>query len=166
MRVGGLEREVEVVEEAGGLRLRLEDASYQVAVEQMGSAPAFTLIVDGRPQQLFLDESPAGSFLVVGGRRFPFSLEGGPAGGRRFPQGRAAAKGEGEEWVVIAPMTGLVVEVRVRAGDDVQPGQVLLIIEAMKMNNEIRAQHSGAVRAVHVGPGDRVEVGTPLLAIA
>jgi biotin carboxyl carrier protein len=62
-----------------------------------------------------------------------------------------------------APMPGLVVRVLVRAGDRVQPGQGLVVIEAMKMENELRASAAAVVRAVAVSPGNAVEKGTMLV---
>ena len=62
-------------------------------------------------------------------------------------------------------MHGLIVEVRVAEGNAVNQGQVVAVIEAMKMMNEIRAPHDGIVTAVHVGPGSSVESGSPLIRI-
>jgi pyruvate carboxylase subunit B len=58
---------------------------------------------------------------------------------------------------VRAPMPGLVVRVEVAEGDEVRPGQGLVIVEAMKMENELRAEIAGRVQAVHVQPGEAVE---------
>jgi len=66
---------------------------------------------------------------------------------------------------VRSPMHGLIVEVRVAAGDRVEEGQVVAVIEAMKMMNEIRAHRSGTVTGVLAGAGANVERGTPLVAI-
>lgn len=62
-------------------------------------------------------------------------------------------------------MTGVVVEVYAKAGDAVAEGDVLMLIEAMKMNNELRAQREGTVREVHVQVGQRVEPGMSLLVL-
>ncbi len=64
---------------------------------------------------------------------------------------------------VKAPMPGLVVRVQVAIGDQVQPGQGVVIIEAMKMENELRADTAGRVTGVHVTPGQTVEKGTLLI---
>jgi acetyl-CoA/propionyl-CoA carboxylase biotin carboxyl carrier protein len=66
---------------------------------------------------------------------------------------------------VASPMHGLIVEVRVAEGNAVNQGQVVAVIEAMKMMNEIRAPRDGVVTAVHVGPGSSVESGSPLIRI-
>jgi acetyl-CoA/propionyl-CoA carboxylase biotin carboxyl carrier protein len=66
---------------------------------------------------------------------------------------------------VLAPMHGLIVELPVRAGDFVSEGQVVAVIEAMKMMNEIRAHRSGTVTAVLAGTGSSVESGNPLITI-
>ena len=75
---------------------------------------------------------------------------------------RGASAGHAET-EVRAPMPGLVVGVRVQAGDRVQPGSTLLILEAMKMENEIRSLHDGTVAEVHVRKGSAVEKGEILV---
>ena len=64
---------------------------------------------------------------------------------------------------VKAPMPGLIVRVEVEPGDQVQPGQGVVIIEAMKMENELRTETAGRVSQVHVKPGQAVEKGTVLI---
>lgn len=64
---------------------------------------------------------------------------------------------------LVAPMPGLVVRVNVKAGDQVQPGQPLVVMEAMKMENELRSTAAGVVGAVRVQPGVAVEKGAVLV---
>lgn len=62
-----------------------------------------------------------------------------------------------------APMPGMIVRVAVQAGDQVVPGQSLIVMEAMKMENELRATAAGTVKTVHAIPGTAVEKGALLL---
>jgi len=80
---------------------------------------------------------------------------------RRARGGAGAHGGE----VVTSPMQGTVLRVAVEEGDDVEAGQVLVIVEAMKMENEIRAHAAGAVRELAVATGDSVRSGQTLLRI-
>ncbi len=64
---------------------------------------------------------------------------------------------------ILAPIPGKVVAVQVAAGDEVEAGQPLVVLEAMKMENELAAERSGTVAAVHVAPGDTVDTGTVLV---
>ncbi len=64
---------------------------------------------------------------------------------------------------VVAPMPGLVVRINAQVGDQVQAGQSLVVMEAMKMENELRAQAGGTVRAILVTVGSAVEKGTVLI---
>lgn len=64
---------------------------------------------------------------------------------------------------VVAPMPGMIVRVQAQIGDRVQPGQGLVVMEAMKMENELRATSAGTIRAVLVQPGTAVEKGAVLL---
>src|SRR4051812_21858790 len=64
---------------------------------------------------------------------------------------------------LVAPMPGLIVRVNVKAGDKVGQGQGLVVMEAMKMENELRAQAAGTVKSVNVTPGTAVEKGSVLI---
>jgi pyruvate carboxylase subunit B len=64
---------------------------------------------------------------------------------------------------VVAPMPGLIVRVNVAVGDSVQAGQGIVVMEAMKMENELRSSAPGTVKAVNVQPGKAVEKGTVLV---
>lgn len=64
---------------------------------------------------------------------------------------------------VVAPLAGSVAKVLVAEGDEIAEGQVVVLLEAMKMETEITAPHAGTVIAVHVAPGDAVQGGQALL---
>ncbi len=66
---------------------------------------------------------------------------------------------------VVAPMPGKVVDLLVNVGDAIEPGQVVAILEAMKMENEIRAATAGKVTHVHVKPGENIDIGALLVRI-
>ena len=66
---------------------------------------------------------------------------------------------------IVAPMPGLVVRVRVAVGDKVEAGQGVVVMEAMKMENELRATAPGVVRSIEVEAGTAVEKGTLLVAL-
>jgi len=67
--------------------------------------------------------------------------------------------------VVQAPMPGLVVRVDVTVGQGVEAGTALVVVEAMKMENELRAPRAGVVEQIHVTAGERVEKGAPLVTL-
>ncbi len=66
---------------------------------------------------------------------------------------------------IVAPMPGLIVRISVAVGDKVEAGQGVVVMEAMKMENELRATASGTVRRVEVAPGTAVEKGALLVAL-
>ena len=63
----------------------------------------------------------------------------------------------------MAPIPGKVVSLKVEVGDEVSPGQPLVVLEAMKMENELAAEQGGRVAAVHVAAGDTVDGGELLV---
>ena len=85
----------------------------------------------------------------------------------RSPRGdrkKQKARAHGND--VVSPMHGVVVEMKVSEGDSVDENQVVAVIEAMKMMNEIRAHKAGSVATVHAGAGVTVEANAPLVTIA
>ena len=76
----------------------------------------------------------------------------------------AAAPSAGTESIT-SPMPGTILDIKVQAGQKVKSGDVLLILEAMKMENEILAPHDAVVDSVLVSKGQSVESGTPLVSL-
>lgn len=114
---------------------------HRVVVRPGGSRGEYTLWLDGyRFEVEALDERT----------RAIRELSGASAG----PTGPAP---------VIAPMPGLVVRINASVGDEVQAGQGLVVMEAMKMENELRAKAAGRVKAILVPVGKAVEKGTVLI---
>jgi biotin carboxyl carrier protein len=66
---------------------------------------------------------------------------------------------------ILSVMSGAIIKVLVKVGDKVEPNSVLMILEAMKMENEIIAERGGIIKKIHVKVGDKVEEGQPLLDI-
>jgi biotin carboxyl carrier protein len=97
----------------------------------------------------------------VGAHRIAVNLRNGE-GRRERPN--AAASGAGPQRVT-APMPGKVVRLLIKAGDAIAARQGLVVIEAMKMENELRAARAGRVREVLVTEGQSVEAGTPLVIV-
>lgn len=80
------------------------------------------------------------------------------------PAAAPAASGAGKP--VTSPLPGVIVEISVKVGDSVKAGQQVAVLEAMKMENAIEADHAGTVTAVHVNKGDSVLEGVPIVTIA
>ena len=66
---------------------------------------------------------------------------------------------------VDSPLDGSIISVNVKIGEAVRSGQTVAVLEAMKMENEIQAECDGTVTAVHIGKGDHVTVGEPIITI-
>jgi acetyl-CoA/propionyl-CoA carboxylase, biotin carboxylase, biotin carboxyl carrier protein len=84
---------------------------------------------------------------------------------RRAPRPEGATVSGGGGGTVSAPMQGTIVKVLVQQGDAVEPGQALLVLEAMKMENHINAESGGTVKEVRVAAGDNVGTGDVLVVI-
>jgi len=105
----------------------------------------------------------AGDFDVhLAGRTIPVQVR--QAGGFGRQKKTATATGTGPQRIV-APMPGKIVRVLVKAGDEVKARQGLVVVEAMKMENELRAARDGRVREVAVAEGQSVDAGLLLVVV-
>ena len=75
------------------------------------------------------------------------------------------SKPSGKGTKVVAPLPGTITDVKVAVGDTVKTGDTVVILEAMKMQNNIEAEADGTITEIHVGKGDTVMEGTPLVTI-
>jgi biotin carboxyl carrier protein len=106
--------------------------------------------------------------VVVDGWRFVFLVEDADRADLRdrASRDRSGAALGGGPLEIRAIIPGRVAAVVVAAGDQVEAGQPLLVVEAMKMQNELRAPRDGVVERVAVGPGDTIEIGDALVVLA
>jgi biotin carboxyl carrier protein len=159
------EHELEVEEHEGGhYRVRLADTWYELQLERVGESARYSVLLDHKPFDVFAEEGAQGFHIVIGARTFAVSL---PGRRQRRAGGPAdiEAPAEDGEWVLKSPMAGVVQEVLVQPGDEVEAGQVVMVIEAMKMQNDLHARRAGTVKAVYATVGQRVDQGTPLLVL-
>lgn len=119
------------------------------------SASRVSMIVDGRSLAADVYPGENGRYVVyVGGREFDISLKTErDLLLERFGLAEHAQEGY---YQVRAPMPGLVLSLHVEEGAPVQAGDAVVVLEAMKMENELRAPSSGTVKTVHVTTGDAV----------
>ncbi|HEU4648348.1 MAG TPA: biotin/lipoyl-containing protein [Gemmatimonadales bacterium] len=156
--VGGREITVEIA----GDRVVVDGRSYHVTLQPVGGTPLRQLTVDGRPRLLAVQPVARGRWLfgAAGERRELEVIDERTRHIRSLTAQTTASAGSG---VLKAPMPGLVVRIQVEPGAAVQSGTGVLVLEAMKMENELRAAGPGVVRAVRVQPGQAVEKGQVLV---
>ena len=154
----GESRGVELERSGDGFRARIGEREFLLDVRVL--APGLlSFLVDGRSVLAHHARGDAGWHLGLGGNQY---LLEDPAAAESSAGAGGAAGGDG---VITTPMPGKIVEVLVEEGADVESGQPLLILESMKMQNEIAADVSGKVRAIHFQAGDLASFGDPLLEI-
>ena len=156
--VGGEIRTV-VVDEADGLtRVTVGDDDPIIADATLSGVPGMiSMVIDGQPSRAYVAREGRDFRVTVEGRTFLIAAAGGSK------RGRSTVGGSDPPGKVTAPLAGVLIEARVAVGDAIETGQAVIVIEAMKMQNEIQAPLSGTVTAIHFAAGDRVEKGDVVL---
>jgi biotin carboxyl carrier protein len=155
--------EIEQADAESGVMVRREGDSEWMRCElaRVGNSDLYLLLIDNHPTELYVERRRGGAVVTIGRHAFNFDVGPWRPGARRATGGKAA-RGVVR---ITAPMTGSIVEVRCGPGDAVEAGQVVLVIESMKMNNELRTPAAGTVESVPVRAGQRVNANDLLLAI-
>ena len=153
---------VEIEEIGKGLyRVSVDGNEFLVDGKKTGRTN-YSLIVDNRSFEIEVDNAGDEYRVLVDGRNYHVNL----VDERRVRVGVAQSdvQLQGRQRVSV-PMPGKVIEVLVSEGDSVEKGQGLVIVEAMKMENEVRSPIAGEVKEIKVKPGDAVEGGAFLIII-
>lgn len=164
VEVGGKRRQVVVTREGGGFAVAVDGTTKHVDIVPI-DGHTLSLIVDGVwPVEITISPNgTAGQMTVhVDGTPVGATVNGRRRWGRRDEPAQA---GSAAPQRLAAPMPGKVVRVLVAVGDAVQPRQPVVVVEAMKMENELRATRAGTVTELHVREGVSVEAGAPLVVI-
>jgi biotin carboxyl carrier protein len=153
-------REVEV--EVDGDRATVAGRALPASLTSSPGTPVRQLLLDGRSEAMAVEPMGGGRWaLTYRGERFEVEVVDERTRHIRSLTGSSdRARGP---VVLRAPMPGLVVRLQARPGQAVSAGAGLVVLEAMKMENELRATASGVVRAVRVAAGEAVEKGQVLV---
>ena len=153
--VEGTHFEVEVERRDAGYDVTCDGETNHVDVATLRDGLAYSVLVDERSVDVTTEEDGDKLDLLVAGSRYATEV----LGEREWLARSISAGDDDGDKQVLAVMTGIVNDVLVSQGETVAKGQVLFILEAMKMENEVRAEVDGVVSAVHVQPGATVELG-------
>jgi biotin carboxyl carrier protein len=148
--------------EVDGDRVTVDGQTYSATLGVITGTPLRQLLIDRRPLTLSVEAIGRGQWaLTAGGERWDLEvLDERTRHIRSLAVGANQLRGPG---VLKAPMPGLVVRVQVEPGAEVASGTSLVVLEAMKMENELKAATPAKVKAVRVSPGEAVEKGQVLV---
>jgi len=145
--------------------LVVNDEHHSASLESAGGPSLYSLIVDHSSYEVHVEEHEGSYRVLLLGQVYDVQVEDE---GTRHVTGarRARQPEEGEDIIIRSPIPGLIFDVPAMEGQEVKKGDILVIVEAMKMENEIRAPRDATVKATFVAPGDAVDKGTPLVTLS
>jgi biotin carboxyl carrier protein len=159
VRVG--DTDVDVVLDGG--RVEAEGVSAEAQVTELEGTPVRMVRIGNEVHRVVARRGPTRGRYTLWLDGFRYEVEALDERARAIRELAGANAGPAGPAPLIAPMPGMIVRVAVQVGDTVQVGQGLVVMEAMKMENELRATAAGTVKAVLAQPGTAVEKGALLL---
>ena len=135
--------------------VHLNGQPHDINFESVGNQLTYSLLVDGSSYEVNLYQENGSWEVLMRGRRYSVRVED-----ERERQLRAAAESSSLQkgrFCLEAPMPGLVIEIPIQEGQQVERGDVLLILESMKMQNELTSPRQGKVSGIRVSVNDNVE---------
>ena len=153
-KVQGVDYEVEITEVEGKIaKVNVNGIPFEVEMQKpINAAKHPALAATKRSASVAPVETPVAAAPAA---------TAAPAPAKPAAQPAAAASGN----ALRAPLPGTITTINVKIGDTVTAGQVVIVLEAMKMQNNIEAEQAGTVTAINVAPGDAVMEGSVLLTI-
>jgi biotin carboxyl carrier protein len=158
--INGREDSFELLAPTPDCRFQLADGVAREAKVETPNPGVYSILLDGRSYDAFVEENGAGMIVTIDGCRFEIEA----CDPRRWTRNSAGGSGGGVQ-TLASPMPGKVVRVLVAPGDAVEAGQGILVVEAMKMQNELKAAHAGTVLSIAAKEGVTVGAGQTLATI-
>jgi biotin carboxyl carrier protein len=163
VRISGKTRIVEVEQHGEGWQATLDGEAGAIADVVETTPNTFSVLLAGKSHEVSVASSADGKLNLQSGRHEFTAEVNDPRSWRGRRHGGVEAEGRQQ---VVAPMPGKVIRWLVRAGEKVVADQGLLVVEAMKMQNEVRSPKSGTVERVMVTEGQAVNAGEALCVVA
>jgi len=158
LRVGAALHEITVTRVDAVYVVTVDGAEHLVDARKL-EADFYSILVEGKSYEVSVERAGAKYFVRHGAFERLVELADASRGGREAFSARSGPE------AVDSVMPGKVVRVLVAPGDTVTEGQGLVVVEAMKMENEIGAPRAGRVKSVEVSPGQNVETGARLVVL-
>ncbi len=156
----GTEYSVEILDEH---HVSINDHVLEMDFESVSGQPVYSLIIDGKSYESYVFETEDGWQVLMRGRLYHLTVEDERE--RRLRAAAGSGVVEAGEFNLKAPMPGLVISISVAEGAKVEKGQVLVILESMKMQNELKSPKAGTVARVRVKQDESVEQRQTLLSV-
>jgi biotin carboxyl carrier protein len=160
LTINGAGDKIEILAPAPECRFAMADGVERAADVEIAEPCVYSVLMDGRSYDARVEDAADGLVVVIDGYRFEVEVRDP----RRLSRRTGSRGGEGVQ-TIAAPMPGKVVRVLVQAGDAVEAGQGLLVVEAMKMQNEMKAARAGTVMSLSAKEGSTVAAGEVLATI-
>lgn len=156
--IEGKEYQIEILSEK---RVIINGVTHEIDFQTLRQHTSCSLLVDGKSFEPNTFQENGGWEILLHGRRFNVLVEDERERRLRLAAGESTLK-EGR-YILKSPMPGMVIDIPVKVGDQVEEGQVLLILESMKMQNELTAPRAGKVARIQAKVNDNVERKEALL---
>lgn len=158
--IGDREYRVEILDEH---TIAVNGHFYEIDFHSISDQPVYSLLVDGQSFEAYISSTDVEWQVLIFGHLITAEVEDERERRLRLNSGSTVA--EKDEFILKAPMPGLVVSVLVEEGQSVHSGDVLVILESMKMQNELKTPRAGMVTRLRVKAGDSVEIRQNILSI-
>jgi biotin carboxyl carrier protein len=158
-RIDNHEYEVEI----DGATVLLDGKPINVDLVRSGATELYSVLLDGHSYEMLVNADRFNYQISVRGMQLQVQVEDERA--RRLNRARRLPTLPDGELAITAPIPGLVVRILVSEGDVIEEGQPVVLLEAMKMENELRAVRGGVVKSVMAAAGQRVEQNAPLIVL-
>ncbi len=160
-RIGTNEYEIDIDAESN---VSVDGNPVTVDLRQSGAPELYSVLFGGHSFDMLIEPQRFNYAITFRGEQFEVQVEDERT--RKLNTGRKAPAVPHGELAIKAPIPGLVVKVLVAEGDHVEDGQPMVLLEAMKMENEIRSIRAGTVHSIKIKEGQRVEQNEQLLLLA
>lgn len=158
-RIGNNEYEVEITDS----QLLLDGEPVNVDIVRSGIPELYSVLFGGESHEMLVTSDRFNYTVSIRSEQFQVQVQ--DERNRRLNQARKMPTLPEGELAITAPIPGLVVKVLIAAGEPVEEGQPLVLLEAMKMENEIRSTRAGTAKSITVTPGQRVEQNAVLVVL-
>jgi len=156
----GKEYSIEILDDH---HLNLDGQDLEVDFGTIANQPVYSLIIDGKSYEAYVYPGDDDFQVLLKGHSFSVKVEDERE--KRLRAAGGSTVSASSDFHLKSPMPGMVVALPVSEGQTVTKGQVLVILESMKMQNELKSPRDGTLSRVKVKPGDRVEQRQTLLSV-